>query len=111
MSIFKRPLMLLGGAIVGLGLSYSAAMALGLCVFVVTITDSPGGELQFVGTTRSFPAGSSIILVPMVITQDSDFALQCDRATRRDGYITGGLQILVYVKIRQCEIATYKTFG
>jgi hypothetical protein len=103
--------MFLGGAFFGLVLLYSAAIALGFCVLLVTINDSPGGEIQFVGTTRSFPAGNRIILVPMVITQDSDFALQCAGRTKRDGYITGRLQILVYVKIQGCEIATYRTYG
>jgi hypothetical protein len=90
---------------------YKAALASGRCFVVVTVVHSPGGEIQFAGTTRSLPAGSRFLIAPVVVTDDSEFVLQCDGAIKREGYISRYLDLLVYVNIRNCEITSYRTFG
>ena len=90
---------------------YLTAMTYALCFFVVTVSDSPGGKIEFAGTTRSLKIGDSTFIIPVIVKADSDFILQCDASLKRDGYITPSLDILVYVNIQGCDITAYRTFG
>lgn len=107
----KRPLIWLVGVILALAMLYTATLAYGLCFFIVTQSHSLGGEIEFAGKSRSLLAGNGIIIMPVFVTSDSEFVLQCNGATKRDGYITRGLDLLVYVNIQYCEIASYRPFG
>jgi ABC-type phosphate transport system substrate-binding protein len=88
--------------------SFATVTANALCFFVVTVSKSPGGTVEFAGITRSLTIGDSAFVVPVFVKVDSDFAVTCNGLVKRDGYITPRLSILVYVDIRGCDIDAYK---
>lgn len=106
--VFMRSLIWLICALLVLVASIATVTASALCFFVVTVSKSPGGTIEFAGTTRSLNTGDSTFVVPVFVKVDSDFVVTCNGSVKRDGYISPRLSILVYVDIRGCDIDAYK---
>ena len=80
---------------------------LSACLFVVSMKDYPGGSIKFLGVEYDVSKGYHLFIIPKIVNSSSDFEVNCGDISNRDGYITGNLNIIVFVHVEGCKIVNF----
>ncbi|WP_421917362.1 hypothetical protein [Mesorhizobium sp.] len=83
---------------------------LSACLFVVSMKDYPGGNIKFLGVEYAVSKGNHLFVIPNIVSSSSDFEVNCDDVSNRDGYLTGNLNIIVFVRVEGCKIVEFSGY-
>lgn len=97
-----------GISIIFLATIFVAVFGFGINVFIVSMTDFPGGMLTISDNEYDISAGDHIRFYILPVRGGSQFTITCGSETDGNAYMVPEAQMIVFARTKQCQLKSYR---